>query len=69
MYAGTRQVTPTKGVVVLPERLSDDRIRVPLRVTSDDGVIGDGSKVIDSSDPQFKVWSDYLDIRDSRLDK
>lgn len=55
---------------MLPERLSGDRIRVPSRAISDEGIIGDGSKVIDSSDPQFKMWSDYLDdIRDSSPDR
>lgn len=48
-----------------PQRLTDGRLRVPMRAESEDGVIGDGVATIGPDHPQYQVWSDYLDQLES----
>lgn len=43
------------------QRLSPERLLVPLRAEGPNGEIGDGLDVIGPDHPQFRQWSTWLD--------
>jgi hypothetical protein len=45
----------------VPRRLAPDRLLVPMRAESDDGVIGDGAVEIGPDHPQYESWAAYLE--------
>lgn len=42
------------------ERVGDDQIRIPVRVESNGGAIGDGVEVIGPDDPRYPQWDAWL---------